>query len=170
MKLTRKIRMSAIGTALLAFAGAASAQTYDDVWVHGNACVGGGAIPSAYGANNPSTASSATVTCPIQWARPQGASNGQQLYWIQVNYWNRSTTAGAFSCHVYGLDEQGNKVFDPATTVFPAGSANSAPHTVNIGQPPITAKFMSVTCTIPKASGAAGGSSFLGGVAMRVGS
>jgi hypothetical protein len=170
MKLSRQVRMSAIGAALLAFAGAAGAQTYDDIWVHGNACIGGGVVQSTFGANNTSTTNSATVNCGIQWARPQGALSGSQLYVIQATYWNRSTTAGAYTCKVAGLDQSGNNVWNSATTTFPTGATNAPPHTTSIGSPPINVTYLNVTCTIPKSSGVSGGSSFLSGISVLVGS
>ncbi len=168
MKLSRKLGMMSFGAAVLMLAGAAGAQTYNDVWVHGNACTGGGAVPSAYGATNSSTTNSATVNCPIQAAWPLGA--GAQQRWLQLVYWNRSSTAGAFTCKVVGLDANGNKVFDPATQTVPAGAPNSSPQTLNIGQPPLSAQFFNVSCTIPKSSGAGGGSSYISGIALRVAS
>lgn len=169
MKLTRQVRLAALGAAVMMLAGTAAAQSvYDDVWVHGNACTGGGAVPSAYGATNSSTTSSATVNCAIQAAWPQGA--GAQARWLQLVYWNRSSTANAFTCKVVGLDASGNKVYDPATVSVPVGAPNSAPGTLNIGQPPVSAQFINVSCTIPKSSGAGGGSSYISGIAFRVAS
>jgi hypothetical protein len=170
MRLTRLVQMSAIGAAFLAFAGAAGAQTFDDIWVHGNTCVGGGVVPSVFGANNRSTTVSATVNCAIQWARPLGATNGGQQYFMQATFWNRSSTAGAFTCKVTGLDASGNQVFNGPTTSLTVGAPGSGPSTLNIGQPPIKATYLNVSCTIPKASGAANGSSFLSGISVRVGS
>jgi hypothetical protein len=167
MKLTRQVRMSVLGGAILMLAGAASAQNHES-WIHGNACVGGSAVPSAYGANNPSTASSATVTCPIPVVKE--ANNTTQQYWLQLAYWNRSTTAGAFTCKVYGLDGSGNKVYDPATVVLPTGAINSTPKTATLGTAPASAQYISVTCTIPKATSGAGGSSFISGISWHIGS
>ncbi len=159
--------MSAIGAALLAFAGAAGAQTSES-WIHGNACVGGTAIPSAYGANNPSTAAATTVTCPIPVIKD--INNTTQQFWMQVAFWNRSSTAGAFTCRVYGLDAGGNKVYDPGNVSLTTGGVNSSPQTMTLGSPPASAQYISVSCTIPKATSGSGGSSFLSGISWHVGS
>lgn len=167
MKMNRQVRMSSIGAAIMMFAAAAGAQS-QEIWVHGNACVGGTAIPSAYGANNPSTAAATTVTCPIPAVKEM--NNTTQQYWLQVAFWNRSSTAGAFTCRVYGLDGSGNKVYDPGNVSLTTGGVNSAPKTQSLGSPPASAQYISVQCTIPKASSGSGGSSFLSGISWRMGS
>jgi hypothetical protein len=172
MKLARQVRLGAFGAAIMMFAGAAAAQTFDDIWVHGNACVGGGAVPSAYGATNSSTTNSASVTCPITAAWPAPGNIPQDRYLV-MTYWNRSNVAGAFSCRAYGLDVAGNKVWDPGNYNFAVGAPNSGPVTTSLyggNAPPLSAKYFSVSCTIPKSSGAGGGSSYISGISLRIGS
>lgn len=169
MKISKQVWLGVFGAAALMFAGAASAQTFDDIYVHGNTCVGGGASPSAYGATNSSTTASATVNCAIQAAWPAPGTSNQQR-WVQLTYWNRSSTAGAFTCKVVGLDENGNKVYDPGNVTIPTGAPNSAPAKLNIGQPTTSSRYFNVTCTIPKSTGAGGGSSYISGIVLRIAS
>jgi hypothetical protein len=169
MKASRYVRYAAFG-AVLILAGAACAQTdYMETWVHGNNCYGGGALPSIYGPYNPSTTSSATVTCPI----PEAWSYylPVQPRYIQIAYYNRNTSANAFTCRLYGLDASGNLVWNPGAVAFPAGSLGSGSQVYKLPfSPPTSALEFTATCTVPpNSAGTGNGYSHLAGIALRVG-
>ena len=168
MKSMRHIRLALFGTAILAFAGAANAQSYVNTYIHGNSCTGGGVTPSQYGVYNPSTTSSADVTCSIPNAWPMNP--GAQQRWIQVSYYNRSSTAGAFTCKLYGIGDGGTIVWNPATVVFPTGAVGSSVAQLNVGQPPTTAEYFTMSCTIPKGNGAGNGYSYITAIGVKIGS
>lgn len=169
MKLTRNVRMAAIGASVLMLAGAASAQQpYVETYVHGNACTGAGAVPTAWGAYNPSTTAAVTVTCPVASAWPMFP--GGQQRWMQITYYNRNTTPGAFTCKAYGLSDDGGLVWSPPTVTIPAGAPGGPSGQITVGVPPLNAKFFSVTCTIPKAVGAGNPFSYLSSIALKIGS
>ena len=163
------LRLAALGAAVFILAGTASAQNDNPVatYTHGNACTGGGAIPSQYGVYNPSPTASASITCAIQSSWYQWPVGWER--WIQVSYYNRSTTPGAFSCKVTGLNSQGRLIWTPDAKVFPTGSVGSSVAQINIGQPPPDAVFFSVSCTLPKGTGAANGFSYFTAMAILIG-
>lgn len=168
MKMNQKFRMATLGAAVLMLAGAASAQTFDNTYVHGNSCTGGGVTQSPWGVYNSSFSSAANVTCPIANAWPTGSPTQQR--WVQVTVYNRNPTAGAFTCNAYGLNDAGVLVWSPAAVSFPAGSAGSSPVQTTLGVPPISAVNFSVSCTIPKAVGSGNVYSYVTAIAVKVGS
>jgi hypothetical protein len=153
MKASRYFRSAAFGAALI-LAQAAHATDFQQTWLHGNVCTGGGIVPSAYGPYNPSTTSSATVTCPITsvWSYQYPADTRI----ILVTAYNRNTTAGAFTCRAYGLDETGTLVWNPGTVVFNAGSLGEGVTGYSLGQPPANAKYFTATCNVPPNSAGTG--------------
>lgn len=172
MMLMKKFSMATLGASLLMLAGTASAQSStpnDASYTHGNACYGGGVTPTQYGVYNPSTTSSATVTCPLTAVWPQNTTTGWNR-WLQLSYYNRSSTAGAFTCKLYGLGDGGTVVWNPATVTIPTGSVGSTVQQLNVGQPPLSALYFTMSCTIPKTTGASNGHSYVTAISVKIGS
>jgi hypothetical protein len=171
MKLMQKVRMSTLGAALLMLTGVAGAQEStpnDASYTHGNVCYGGGVTPTQYGVYNPSTTNSATVTCPLTAVWPQFASGWNR--WLQLSYYNRSNVAGSFTCKLYGLADNGSVVWNPSTVTIPTGSVGSSVQQLNVGQPPASALFFTMSCTIPKTTGSGSGHSYVTAISVKIGS
>jgi hypothetical protein len=172
MKLFQKVSLATVGASLLMLTGVASAQSStpnDASYTHGNACYGGGVTPTQFGVYNPSTTNSATVTCPVTAVWPAAATSGWNR-WLQLSYYNRSSTAGSFTCKLYGLADNGSIVWNPSTVTIPTGSVGSSVQQLNVGQPPLSALYFTMSCTIPKTTGSGSGHSYVTALSVKIGS
>ena len=172
MKLFQKVSLVTLSASLLMLTGVAGAQESmpnDASYTHGNVCYGGGVIPTQYGVYNPSTSNSANVTCPVTAVWPQAATSGWNR-WLQLSYYNRSTVAGSFTCKLSGLADNGSVVWAPGTITIPTGSLYSPVQQLNVGQPPISALFFTMSCTIPKTTGSSSGHSYVTALSVKIGS
>ncbi len=169
MKFSHKIRISVLGAACLMLAGLTQAQNLTDSFTHGNACTGSGIKTSIWGVYNPSTSAAITVNCPTTntWT----SFSTTQERWIQLSAYNRSAAAGTFTCTMSGINNAGQTIWNPPTFLLPKGAASSNVTQINIGQPPVSVVFISVSCQIPKATSTAiTSASFVTGISIKAGS